>query len=93
MNLALLTTSLLAAAAPGGSGSSLGWRPFLTPMPIWDYWFWTLLPLAAGIAVVYKTTKTHDITRVPRESAILTAWIVLGLIAAAIGVGVVVRFA
>jgi hypothetical protein len=60
------------------------WKPFLTTMPLWDYWPMLALPLCLGVAVVYKTTKCHDPRDVPRESGILFAWIVLGLLAAAV---------
>lgn len=68
-----------------------GWRPFLTAMPIWDYWFWLLLPLCAGVAVVYKTTKCRYAETIARESIGLAIWIVLGLLGAAAAVAVVVR--
>jgi hypothetical protein len=60
------------------------WKPFLTTMPLWDYWPLLALPLCLGVAVVYKTTKCHDASEVPKESGILFLWIFLGLIAAAI---------
>lgn len=60
------------------------WKPFLTTMPVWDYWPLLALPLCLGVAVVYKTTKCHDASEVPKESGILFLWIVLGLIAAAV---------
>jgi len=68
-----------------------GWRPFLTAMPVWDYWFWLLLPLCAGVAVVYKTTKCRYPETIPREAIGLTVWIVLGLLGAAAAVAIVVR--
>lgn len=67
------------------------WRPFLTAMPVWDYWFWLLVPLCAGVAVVYKTTKCRYADTILRESLGLTIWILAGLLAAAAGVAVVVR--
>src|SRR5688572_12654426 len=33
------------------------WVPFVTPAPLWDYWWALLLPLLAAVAVVYKCTK------------------------------------
>ena len=68
-----------------------GWRPFLTAMPIWDYWFLLLLPLCAGVAVVYKTTKCRCADTIARESIGLAVWIVMGLLGAAAAVAVVVR--
>lgn len=76
-------------AAVTGTAADAGWHPFLTPMPVWDYWFWLLLPLALGVAVAYKTTKCASVTTIPREAAFLAIWIVGGLIAAAAGVAIV----
>ena len=83
-----MTLGLLAQAVPNDSG----WHPFLTPMPVWGYWFWLVLPLALGVAVAYKTTKCSDVRAVPREAALLTLWIVGGLLAAAAGVAVMAHF-
>lgn len=90
----ILTTvgQLLLAAAPAAS-TGYGWRPFLTPMPVWDYWFWLLLPLALGVAVAYKTTKCASAATIPREAALLAVWIVGGLIAAAAAVAIVAHYA
>ena len=88
-----LSTPLHLATAAIATTPPTGWRPFLNPMPIWDAWFWTLLPLALAIALVYKAIKTPDVGRIPRETAALTAWIVLGLIGAALGLAAVVHFA
>jgi len=64
----------------------LGWTPFLDPIPIWQdhVWPWLLLPLAAAVSVVYKSLKCRSLRQVPRESAVITAMIVLGMVAAAI---------
>lgn len=69
------------------------YRPFLMPAPIWDYWFWLLLPLSIGVAVAYKTTKVSDVKAIPKEAALLTFWIVGGLIAAAVAVAIVAKLA
>lgn len=65
------------------------WKPFLTTMPVWDYWPLLALPLCLGVAIVYKTTKCGDTKLIPKESAFLFGYIVLGLIAAAVIVQVV----
>lgn len=70
----------------------VSWKPFLTPMPIWDYWMWLLIPLSLGVAVVYKATKCATAAQVPKEAAILFAEIVLGMFAAAAVVALVVRY-
>lgn len=68
-----------------------GWRPFLTAMPAWDYWFWFLVPLSAAVAVVYKATKCRSADTIVREAAVLTVWILAGFIGAAAAVALVVR--
>lgn len=69
------------------------WKPFLMPMPVWDYWFWLLLPLSLGVAVAYKSTKVAEVRLIPRDSLYLAVWIVGGLIAAAAAVAIVARMA
>jgi hypothetical protein len=62
----------------------LAWKPFVQPLPVWDYWPLLLLPLCAGLAIVYKSIKCSDMRRVPREAAVIFITIVVGLCAAAI---------
>jgi len=35
-----------------------GYTPFIYPMPIWDAWPWLIIPLCAGVAIVYKSVKS-----------------------------------
>ena len=88
----MLPALILAVTTAKSVAVPMGWRPFMTPMPIWNYWFLTLLPLCAGVSLVYKTTKTADTGAILREAALLTIWIALGLIGAAGAIAVVVRF-
>jgi hypothetical protein len=72
------------------------YRPFLDPLPIWrlPVQLWTpvlLIPLTIAIAVVYKSIKCSRMSKVPRQSAALTGWILLFMLAAAIVLYVVVR--
>ncbi len=64
--------NLLAISSP----LTLGFRPFLEPVPIDRYWMLLLLPLVMGIAVVYKTVKVDRLEKLPREAAVLAAQIV-----------------
>lgn len=41
---------------------------------------WLILPLCLSVAVVYKTLRTADLRRLPREVVGLMAYIVGGLI-------------
>lgn len=68
------------------------WRPFMTAMPVWDHWAWLAVPLCAGVAVVYKTTKVATPNRIVPEALALTVWILLGLIGAALAIAVFTRF-
>ena len=61
----------------------LAWVPFLYPLPIWDYWPWLLVPLTAGVAIVYKSVKCQSMRHVPREALVIFVWILVGMVAAA----------
>jgi len=69
---------------------TLGWRPFLEPLPVDDLWMWLLIPLTIAIATVYKTLKLDDLNRLPWEIARLSTLIVLSMLAAAVVLGVLV---
>jgi hypothetical protein len=64
------------------SCAPLAYALFLDPLPVWDYWPWLLLPLAAGVSIVYKSIKCKSMSTVPREAAGITFWIVSGMICA-----------
>ena len=68
-------------------------RPFLQPLPVWHDWAWPLLlvPLCVGVAVVYKSIKCRYVRQVPREAAVLSVWILLGMAAAAAVLAAVVK--
>ena len=46
------------------------YRPFVTPLPLWDepYWAFLLFPLCLAIAIVYKCVRCDSMRRVPREA-------------------------
>ena len=71
----------------------LAWKPFVQPMPVWDYWYLLPLPLCAGLAIVYKSIKCSDMKRVPREALEIFIVIAGGLGAAAVSLWLLVRFA
>lgn len=79
----------LLAQLQNSTPAAASWKPFLTTMPVWDYWPLLALPLCLGVAIVYKTTKCGETKQIPKESAFLFGYIVLGLIAAAVIVQVV----
>ena len=72
-------SSILASAHP-----TLAYTPFLNPLPVWDYWYLLLVPLAAAVAVVYKSIKLQRMRDVPWQAFVIGCWIVCGMIAAAI---------
>ena len=58
------------------------YSPFLTPLPIWNYWPLLLFPLCALVAIVYKSIKCASMDQVPREATALFIWILIGMAAA-----------
>jgi hypothetical protein len=65
-------------------------RPFVQPMPVWDYWPALLFPLVACVAIVYKAIKCPDMKSVPKEAAGIFFWILAGMAAAGAGLWAVV---
>ncbi len=72
---------------------SLGYRPFLDPLPIWDNtaWPWLIVPLCAAVSLTYKSIRSDSMRTVPREALKLTLLIILGMATAAVVLAVVVR--
>jgi len=56
------------------------WRPFLDPLNLHAYWWAFLFPLALLISVVYKAVRSPTPGAWARESAIMTAQIILAMI-------------
>jgi hypothetical protein len=87
--------SLIAAVTPlpDAGQEPYVYVPFLKPLPAWgdDVWPWLLLPLCLGVAVVYKSIKCQSMARVPKEAAVLTAWILTGMAIAAVVLGLIVE--
>jgi hypothetical protein len=68
------------------AGSALPpWRAFLVPIPLGGLWPLTVVPLVAGIAVVYKALKLDDLRRLPWQATQLTGKILAILALAAVG--------
>ena len=71
--------------------SLLAYTPLIDPMPLsGGLWWLTLLPLALGIALVYKAIKLNDMRRYPRQVAMMTTQIVVVMLALAVGIQIVV---
>jgi hypothetical protein len=74
----------------------LAWRPFLDPIPIHDIWYLFLIPLSFLISVAYKAVRMRKLERYWASVGIMTAQIVIGMVALALAtylfVMVYVRF-
>ena len=66
-------------------------RPFIQPLPVWDYWWAMLFPLVAAICIVYKGVKVSHIGELPRAAATMAAWVILAFVAAAVGIYFLVK--
>jgi len=58
----------------------MAWTMFFHPMtiPTWAV-LWLILPLCLAVAVVYKTIRVGDLSKLPRSVAVLVAYMVGGL--------------
>ena len=65
--------------------------PFMQPLPAWDVWYLLALPLCAAVSIVYKSIRCRSMRKVPVEAAKALGWIVLGLVAAAVLLQVLVK--
>jgi len=74
------------------SALSDAYVPFVYPLPIWDYWPWLIIPLCAGVAIVYKSVKCQTMNRVPREALVIFVWMLVGFAAAAGALAGVVKW-
>ena len=72
--------------------SFLAYRLFLDPLPAWEYWYLTIIPLCFAVAVVYKSMKCRTFSRVPLEATIVVIWILGGFTAAALGLMLLVNW-
>jgi hypothetical protein len=59
--------------------NSPAWRPFLDPLDLHDYWWWTLLGLALGISIAYRAVRVHSFEGYWRRVAVMTIQIVGGM--------------
>jgi hypothetical protein len=70
----------------------LGYRPFLDPLPIWNYWIILMLPLCLAVSVVYKSMKCRHMSQVPWEASVIFVWIIGGFTAAAAALYLLVKW-
>ena len=67
-------------------------RLFWHPLPLWDAWYWLLLPLCIGVSIVYKAIKCRHTRQVPREASIIFIMIVVVMVLAAAGLMLLMKF-
>lgn len=75
------------------SSLPIAYMPLRDPLPVGDYWLLLLLPLVIAISVVYKTIKLHDLSRLPREAAVLAGQIIAFMVLAAAGLWLLTELA
>ncbi|MCC6428431.1 MAG: hypothetical protein IT435_16635 [Phycisphaerales bacterium] len=75
-------------AQPG----SLAWRPFVDPLDAHRYWFALLIPMALLITMVYKAVRLPTLERYWRHVAVLSAQIILGIIALGAGIYIFIQY-
>ena len=65
--------------------------PFVYPLPIWDAWPWLIIPLCAGVSIVYKSVKCQSMNLVPKEALQIFVMILVGMVAAGVTLAGVVK--
>lgn len=71
------------------SAMMLGYVPFITPMHgIQPWWYVLVVPLAFGISLIYKSLHLHDMRRLIVSSLVMTAQIVLAVVALGLAVAI-----
>lgn len=81
-----LLTVAEAAAGAATSGSGMirpPYRPFIDPLEVHGWWWAMLVPMALGIAVVYKAVRVAHIgvswSKYLREVASMAAQVIIGM--------------
>lgn len=60
----------------------IAWTLFYHPMTVPSNWvLWLILPVLLAVAVVYKTLRTDNLRKLPKQIAMLLAYMVGGLLA------------
>ena len=71
----------------------LGYTPFITPMHgLQAWWYVLVVPLAFGISLIYKSLHLHDMRRLVVATLVMTAQIVLAVIALGLAVAIFVVY-
>lgn len=71
----------------------MAWIPFMQPMnALQSTWYFLLIPMAFGIAVIYRALREESYATYWRSVVIMTGQIVLGIAAIALVLGMFVQF-
>ena len=71
----------------------VSWIPFVSPMNwLQSLWYITLIPLAIGIAMIYKAIRVTHLRTYWTQVAMLSSQIVLTIVLLAIALILFVRF-
>ena len=65
---------------PPAAIATLAWRPFLDPISMHGTWYLLLIPLAFGIAMVYRAVRLADLGGYGWKVLALTVQIVVSMI-------------
>ena len=57
------------------------YRPLIDPIALHEWWFLLLIPMAVFVAMTYKAVRLADMSRYWKQVLLMTAQIVVGLIA------------
>ncbi|TVQ81420.1 MAG: hypothetical protein EA380_01825 [Phycisphaeraceae bacterium] len=70
----------------------IAWRPFLDPLDLHTLWWLTLIPMALFVAMAYKAVRLPELDDYWRSVAVMTAQIVLAMIALAAALHLIIEF-
>lgn len=63
--------------------------PFKMPFnAAFDWWYLLIIPLAFGIALIYKATRVADLRHIWRQTLLMTVQIVLAMVALAVALAI-----
>ena len=70
----------------------LAYIPFLRPLNfVHEWWYLLVVPLCFGLSMIYKAMRVRNLDRYWREVITMTLQIILGLIALAIALQILVQ--
>ena len=71
----------------------MAWLPFMQPMNVLQStWYLLLIPMAFGIAVIYRALREESYATYWRSVVIMTGQIVFGIASIALVLGMFVQF-